>query len=52
MNNPKALADFNNRLPDILADGTSSLETPISLPFITLNDGNPVTPPLTFIPIL
>ncbi|QWH20873.1 cell wall-binding protein (plasmid) [Bacillus mycoides] len=40
-NAPEALADFNNRLPDILADRTSILETPISLPFSILNDGKP-----------
>ncbi|WP_283747533.1 N-acetylmuramoyl-L-alanine amidase family protein [Bacillus cereus] len=40
-NNSEALADFNNRLPDILADRTSILETPIALPFTTLNDGKP-----------
>ncbi|EOQ01543.1 hypothetical protein KOY_05276 [Bacillus cereus VDM021] len=40
-NDPEALADFNNRLPDILADRTSILETPISLTFSILNDGKP-----------
>ncbi|QWG36595.1 cell wall-binding protein (plasmid) [Bacillus mycoides] len=40
-NDPKALADLNNRLPDILADRTSILETPISLKFSKLNDGKP-----------
>ncbi|USL16638.1 N-acetylmuramoyl-L-alanine amidase family protein [Bacillus thuringiensis] len=40
-NNSEALADLNNRLPDILADRTSILETPIALPFTTLNDGKP-----------
>ncbi|MCM3738565.1 cell wall-binding protein [Bacillus cytotoxicus] len=40
-NDPEALADLNNRLPDILADRTSILETPISLPFSILNDGKP-----------
>ncbi|PFF88510.1 cell wall-binding protein [Bacillus cereus] len=40
-NNPEALTDFNNRLPNILAESTKILETPISLPFSILNDGKP-----------
>ncbi|PFF88511.1 cell wall-binding protein [Bacillus cereus] len=40
-NNPKALADFNDRSTDILADSTKILETPIALPFNALNNGNP-----------
>ncbi|MEH6890845.1 cell wall-binding protein, partial [Bacillus sp. JJ864] len=40
-NNPKALADFNDRSTNVLANAEFILETPISLPFITLNDGKP-----------
>ncbi|MBE7121245.1 N-acetylmuramoyl-L-alanine amidase family protein [Bacillus cereus] len=40
-NDSKALADFYNRLPNIVADTNTILETPLSLPFITLNDGKP-----------
>ncbi|WP_410985279.1 N-acetylmuramoyl-L-alanine amidase family protein [Bacillus cereus] len=39
LNNPEARADFNNRSTNILAESTNILETPISLPFSTLNDG-------------
>ncbi|MEN1939021.1 cell wall-binding protein [Paenibacillus sp. 102] len=39
INNPEARADFNNRSTNILAESTNILETPISLPFSTLNDG-------------
>ncbi|MEI4803279.1 cell wall-binding protein [Bacillus sp. FJAT-51639] len=39
MNNPKALADFNDRSTNILAESTNILETSIALPFSTLNDG-------------
>ncbi|HFK1549856.1 TPA: N-acetylmuramoyl-L-alanine amidase family protein [Bacillus albus] len=38
-NNPKALADFNDRSTNVLANAEFILETHISLPFITLNDG-------------
>ncbi|MDM5153653.1 cell wall-binding protein [Bacillus sp. DX1.1] len=40
-NDPKALADFNDRSTNILAESTKILETPISLPFSILNDGKP-----------
>ncbi|MED1093531.1 cell wall-binding protein [Bacillus paramycoides] len=40
-NDSTALADFYNRLPNVLADTNAILETPLSLPFITLNDGKP-----------
>ncbi|OOR24809.1 N-acetylmuramoyl-L-alanine amidase family protein [Bacillus cereus] len=40
-NDPKARADFYDRLSDILAERTHVLETSISLPFGKLNDGNP-----------
>ncbi|MEK4581504.1 N-acetylmuramoyl-L-alanine amidase family protein [Bacillus sp. FSL R12-0074] len=40
-NDPKARADFYDRLSDILAERTNVLETSMTLPFITLNDGKP-----------
>ncbi|HHX7190431.1 cell wall-binding protein [Bacillus thuringiensis] len=40
-NNPTAQADFNNRSSKIFAEMTNILETPIALPFSTLNDGKP-----------
>ena len=40
-NDPKARADFYDRLSDVLAERTHVLETPIALPFNALNDGNP-----------
>ncbi|QWG32291.1 cell wall-binding protein [Bacillus mycoides] len=40
-NDPKARADFYDRLSDILAERTNVLETSMALPFITLNDGKP-----------
>ena len=40
-NDPKARADFYDRLSDVLAERTNVLETPIALPFSTLNDGKP-----------
>ncbi|WP_243526737.1 N-acetylmuramoyl-L-alanine amidase family protein [Bacillus pseudomycoides] len=40
-NDPKALADFNNRSSNILADTSQILETPITSVFSILNDGNP-----------
>ncbi|MGH1328989.1 N-acetylmuramoyl-L-alanine amidase family protein [Bacillus pretiosus] len=40
-NDPKALADFYNRLSDVLAESTHVLETPIALPFNALNHDNP-----------
>ncbi|MBE5107881.1 cell wall-binding protein [Bacillus thuringiensis] len=40
-NNPKALADFNNRSTNILANAEFILETSISLPYSKLNDGKP-----------
>ncbi|PGA02238.1 cell wall-binding protein, partial [Bacillus pseudomycoides] len=40
-NNSKALADFNDRSTNILSNTKLILETPLSLPFITLNDGKP-----------
>ncbi|PEC22599.1 N-acetylmuramoyl-L-alanine amidase family protein [Bacillus cereus] len=40
-NDSEAREDLNNRLPDILADRTSILETPIALPWNALNDGKP-----------
>ncbi|MES5949175.1 N-acetylmuramoyl-L-alanine amidase family protein [Bacillus toyonensis] len=40
-NDPKARADFYDRLSDILAERTHVLETPIALPFNALNHGNP-----------
>ncbi|PGZ06153.1 cell wall-binding protein, partial [Bacillus thuringiensis] len=36
---PKARADFYDRLSDVLAERTNVLETSMALPFITLNDG-------------
>ncbi|PEA31520.1 N-acetylmuramoyl-L-alanine amidase family protein [Bacillus toyonensis] len=38
-NDPKARADFYDRLSDVLAERTNVLETSMALPFITLNDG-------------
>ncbi|WP_369902143.1 N-acetylmuramoyl-L-alanine amidase family protein [Bacillus manliponensis] len=38
-NDSKALADFNDRAVNVLADTNLILETPFALPFITLNDG-------------
>lgn len=40
-NNAEALADFNNRSTNILADTTHILETPITSVYSILNDGNP-----------
>ncbi|MEX0139174.1 cell wall-binding protein [Bacillus nitratireducens] len=40
-NEPKARADFYDRLSDILAERTNVLETSMELPFIKLNDGKP-----------
>ncbi|MFB5589664.1 N-acetylmuramoyl-L-alanine amidase family protein [Bacillus cereus] len=40
-NEPKAQADFYDRLSDVLAERVNVLETPISLTFNILNDGNP-----------
>ncbi|PQZ39585.1 cell wall-binding protein, partial [Bacillus sp. MYb209] len=40
-NDPKARADFYDRLSDILAERTNVLETSIALPFNALNHGNP-----------
>ncbi|MED1013120.1 cell wall-binding protein [Bacillus mycoides] len=40
-NDPKARADFYDRLSDILAERTNALETSMELPFIKLNDGKP-----------
>ncbi|AIK35649.1 cell wall binding repeat family protein (plasmid) [Bacillus pseudomycoides] len=40
-NNPEALADFNNRSTNILADTAQILETPITSVYSILNDGNP-----------
>ncbi|EJS10703.1 hypothetical protein IKS_05860 [Bacillus cereus VDM062] len=40
-NEPKAQADFYDRLSDVLAERTHVLETPIALPFNALNHGNP-----------
>ncbi|MGH0516664.1 N-acetylmuramoyl-L-alanine amidase family protein [Bacillus cereus] len=38
-NEPKARADFYDRLSDVLAERVNVLETSIALPFTTLNDG-------------
>ncbi|MEH7458134.1 cell wall-binding protein [Bacillus sp. JJ1127] len=38
-NDPKALADFKAREGNLFADTKLSLDTPIALPFITLNGG-------------
>ncbi|PGS09040.1 cell wall-binding protein [Bacillus pseudomycoides] len=40
-NNPEALADFNKRSSNILADTAQILETPITSVYSILNDGNP-----------
>ncbi|SCB71557.1 N-acetylmuramoyl-L-alanine amidase family protein [Bacillus mycoides] len=40
-NEPKAQADFYDRVSDVLAERTHVLETPIALPFNALNHGNP-----------
>lgn len=40
-NDPKARADFNDRLSDILAERTSVIETGLLLTYIRLNDGKP-----------
>ncbi|MEK4867945.1 cell wall-binding protein [Bacillus sp. FSL E2-8895] len=40
-NDSKALADFNDRVENVFADTNLILETPVALPFITLNDGKP-----------
>uniref|UniRef100_UPI00402AEC2F N-acetylmuramoyl-L-alanine amidase family protein n=1 Tax=Bacillus sp. DX2.2 TaxID=3073452 RepID=UPI00402AEC2F len=40
-NDPKARADFYDRLSDVLAEHTNVLETGLLLPFIRLNDGKP-----------
>ncbi|TKH51451.1 cell wall-binding protein [Bacillus cereus] len=40
-NDPKARADFYNRLSDVLAERTNVIETGLILPFIRLNDGRP-----------
>lgn len=40
-NDPKARADFYNRLSDVLAERTNVIETGLVLPFIRLNDGKP-----------
>ncbi|PFV07709.1 cell wall-binding protein [Bacillus cereus] len=40
-NDPKARADFYNRLSDVLAERTNAIETGLVLPFIRLNDGKP-----------
>ncbi|ENQ3080467.1 cell wall-binding protein [Bacillus cereus] len=37
----KALADFHDRSVKLLANTKLNLETPLALPFITLNDGKP-----------
>ncbi|HHT7239550.1 TPA: N-acetylmuramoyl-L-alanine amidase family protein [Bacillus cereus] len=38
-NEPKARADFYDRLSDVLAERVNALETSIALPFTTINDG-------------
>ena len=38
-NDPKARADFYDRLSDVLAERTNVIETSLELPFIKLNDG-------------
>ncbi|MDT3494644.1 cell wall-binding protein [Bacillus toyonensis] len=40
-NDSKARTDFNNRVVNVFADKSSTIETPLALPFITLNDGKP-----------
>ncbi|MGG0728024.1 cell wall-binding protein [Bacillus paramycoides] len=40
-NDPEALADFKKREIDVFADTKLILETPLALPFITLNDSKP-----------
>ncbi|SDE19144.1 Glucan-binding domain-containing protein (YG repeat) [Bacillus wiedmannii] len=40
-NDPKARADFYDRLSDVLAERTSVIETGLLLPYIRLNDGKP-----------
>ncbi|PEI36852.1 N-acetylmuramoyl-L-alanine amidase family protein [Bacillus pseudomycoides] len=40
-NDPKARADFYNRLSDVLAERTNILETGLLLTYIRLNDGKP-----------
>ncbi|MED1436833.1 cell wall-binding protein [Bacillus mycoides] len=40
-NDPKARADFYNRLSDVLAERTNVLETGLLLEYIRLNDGKP-----------
>ncbi|EEM07838.1 cell wall-binding protein [Bacillus pseudomycoides] len=40
-NDPKARADFYDRLSDVLAERTNVIETGLLLPFIRLNDGKP-----------
>ncbi|HDX9591473.1 TPA: cell wall-binding protein [Bacillus pseudomycoides] len=40
-NDPKARADFYDRLSDVLAERTNVIETSLELPFIKLNDGKP-----------
>ncbi|MDH4423780.1 MULTISPECIES: N-acetylmuramoyl-L-alanine amidase family protein [Bacillus cereus group] len=40
-NDSKALADFKARQENVLADTKLILETPLALPFITLNSGEP-----------
>ncbi|MEH7455926.1 cell wall-binding protein [Bacillus sp. JJ1127] len=37
----EAFADFNDRVVNVFADTNLILETPLALPFITLNDGKP-----------
>ncbi|MEK7019564.1 N-acetylmuramoyl-L-alanine amidase family protein [Bacillus sp. FSL R9-9410] len=40
-NDPKARADYYDRLSDVLAERTNVIETGLLLPFIRLNDGKP-----------
>ncbi|MEH6892253.1 cell wall-binding protein [Bacillus sp. JJ864] len=40
-NDPKARADFYDRLSDVLAERTNVIETGLLLPYIRLNDGKP-----------
>ncbi|MBE7106716.1 cell wall-binding protein, partial [Bacillus cereus] len=40
-NDPKARADFYDRLSDVLAERTKVIETGLLLPYIRLNDGKP-----------
>ncbi|OFD68772.1 N-acetylmuramoyl-L-alanine amidase family protein [Bacillus mycoides] len=40
-NDPKARADYYDRLSDVLAERTNVIETGLLLPYIRLNDGKP-----------